>query len=186
MGLRGLLGWEMVSTRIDKLFLTYAHRFEWSDGDWGEAVWRSAKMQTVTTSWWKRTQDKCQYYDIDFEKDCTGLSSWRKYVHFCVERKAKEDWLMRARMKCSLRFLTMDGEEGFGRRAPLYGSWESKYLSRLWMGDILTSNRRIHWESRDTQQCLCCKKDCLVIRTLNSGMWYIEGRTDQHFRRKDA
>ena len=123
---------------------------EFSGGDWGEAVWRSAKMQTVTTSWWKRTPDKCQYYDIDFEKDCTGLSSGRKYVHFYVERKAKEDWLMRARMKCSLRFLTMDGEEGFGRRAPLYGSWESKCLNRLWIGDILTSDRRIHWESRDT------------------------------------
>ena len=29
------------------------------------------------------------------------------------------------------------------------------------MGDLLTSDRRIHWESMDTQQCLCCKKDCL-------------------------
>ena len=25
----------------------------------------------------------------------------------------------------------------------------------------MTSDRRIHWESRDTQQSLCCKKDCL-------------------------
>ena len=118
-------------------------------------------MQTVTTFWLKWTQDKCQYYAIYFEKECTGLSSWCKYVHLCIERKAKEDWLLRARMKRSLWFLTMGGEEGFGRRAPLYGSWESKCLNRLWKGDLLTSDRRIHWESRDTQQCLCCKKDCL-------------------------
>ena len=60
-----------------------------------------------------------------------------------------------------LRFLTIDGEEGFGRRAPLYGSLESECLNRLWMGDLLTSEMRIHWERMDTQQCLCCKKDCL-------------------------
>ena len=34
----------------------------------------SAKMQAVITSWWKRTQDKCQYYEIDFEMD-TGLGA---------------------------------------------------------------------------------------------------------------
>ena len=124
-GIKGLHRWELDSTRIDKLFLTYARRFEWSSGNWGEAVWRPAKMQAVTTSWWKRTQDKCQYYEIDFEKKCTGFSSWRKYVHFCIERKAKEDWLLRVRMKCSLQFLTIDGEKEFGRRAPLCGSCES-------------------------------------------------------------
>ena len=31
--LRGLHGWKRVLTRICKLFLTYARRFEWSGGD---------------------------------------------------------------------------------------------------------------------------------------------------------
>ena len=37
-GVRGILGMEMVSARIDKLFLTCGRRFEWLGGNWVEAV----------------------------------------------------------------------------------------------------------------------------------------------------
>ena len=133
-GWRGVLGWHRMEVRVDTAFAAFVRRFEWAKSEWGKAVWELEKGN-VSNSRTKRVRCLEEKYEIDMERESVGLHIWRSYVKKKIEERAVRKWVEEGKGQSSLRFF-VQSEEDFGKCSTMNSSWDSKYLTRIQIGDM--------------------------------------------------
>ena len=154
-GIRGSLGWWNMKHRVNQVFLIYAKLFEWIGECWSKTIWEMVDPYNRMRR--NRMGSLSNKYDIDMDKVNMKALSWNRYFSGEIDLYVRNEWMVKARLKSSLRYYAQS-EEDYGRSVPLDGLWNIKAPVRLQIGDVMNADKRRHINVLDRGECLCCEE----------------------------
>ena len=154
-GMRGLLGWTSIEAQWAKVMLSYYRRFEFEAECWGKKIWQGAVIRKST--WYKTVSRLSDKYNVDLNHPTRSYRTWKGYVKERIFQTEIERWLASCGRKQTLKIAVRSAKD-WGDYPCMDGSWGSKCLNKLRLGDINTVNRRRHYEKESIFHCLGCGK----------------------------